>query len=201
MTIASFSLNIARLKYDGGGDWYNDPSAIPELVRFYNKNVAEIFSEEEKTVSLTNSDLSEYPFIWMTGHGNVVFSPLELERLRNYLIYGGFIFIDDDYGMNSSIYPILQTLFSENPLVRIESDYPLFKEPFFFEKLPKIHEHDNKPPELFGIFINKRLCLLYSYECNLSDGWASPDVHGDPPEVREKALKFGCNILHHVFTP
>ncbi|MCK9225242.1 MAG: DUF4159 domain-containing protein [Candidatus Muirbacterium halophilum] len=195
------SLNIARLKYNGGGDWYNDPSSIPELLSYYNTNVSNIFNIEEKTVTLMSSDISEYPMIWMTGHGNVVFSQLELDRLRNYLLYGGFLYIDDDYGMHKYIYPIIKNLFRDYPLVTIENDFKLFKTPFLFDKIPKIHEHDNKPPVLYGIFIDKRLVLLYSYECNISDGWASPDVHKNPPNIREKALKFGCNILHCVFNP
>jgi hypothetical protein len=136
----------------------------------------------------------------MTGHGNVVFSDFELQILRNYLLSGGFIYIDDDYGMDNSIRQLLSNLFSDRTLVRIFPDYKIFTSFYNFDYLPKIHEHDNKEPEMWGIFIGERLALVYTYESNISDGWAGENVHGNPPEVREEALKFGVNILYYALT-
>ncbi|MFA5478824.1 MAG: DUF4159 domain-containing protein [Candidatus Muiribacteriota bacterium] len=194
------SLQIARLKYDGGGDWYNDPDVIPNITKFFNSNVSSIFKTDEAVVTLRDTTLIDYPILYMTGHGNVVFSDFELQILRNYLLSGGFIYIDDDYGMDNSIRQLLSKLFSDRPLVRIFSDYKIFTSFYNFDYLPKIHEHDDKQPEMWGIFIGERLALVYTYESNISDGWAGENVHGNPPEVREEALKFGVNILYYALT-
>ncbi len=198
---AVYSVTIARLKYDGGGDWYNNPSVIPNIAAYFNENVEPLFEEDEKVVTLKSPQLSQHPILYMTGHGNVGFSGIELENLRNYLKLGGFLLIDDDYGMDKSIRPIISGLFREHKLQRLSVANPLLRSVFSFDRIPKIHKHDDKSPEMYGIYINGRLALLYLYETNISDGWASPGVHeSDDEHTREQALRFGANILFHVVT-
>ncbi|MGM0608112.1 MAG: DUF4159 domain-containing protein [Candidatus Muiribacteriota bacterium] len=199
-TYTIFSLQIARLQYDGGGDWYNDPDVIPNLTSYFNKHAGTTFKNEEAVVTLRDPELAKYPFLYMTGHGNVSFSTRELETLRAYLKAGGFIYIDDDYGMDEYIRPILFDLFKNKELHRIYPDHEIYRSFFNFEKLPKIHEHDGKPPEMWGIFIEDRLALVYTYETNISDGWAGHDVHQTPSDIREEALKFGMNIYYYAIT-
>lgn len=191
---------IALLKYNGGGDWYGNPTALPNLIKFCNQNINTKIASKPATVEPGSPDLLSYPFIHMTGHGNVVFSDSEQINLRNYLSSGGFLHIDDNYGMDEFIRKEIKKLFPNNELVEIPSNHAIFQKPYSFPAgIPKIHEHDNKRPQAFGIFIENRLALLYTYETDLGDGWEDPEVHNDPKEVREKALKMGANIINYIF--
>lgn len=199
----SFSANaqeIALLKYNGGGDWYGNPTALPNLIKFCNLNINTKIAQKPATVEPGSPDLLSYPFIHMTGHGNVVFSDSEKINLRNYLISGGFLHIDDNYGMDEYIRKELKKVFPNNELVEIPANHAIFQKPYSFPAgIPKIHEHDNKRPQAFGIFLENRLALLYTYETDLGDGWEDPEVHNDPKEVREKALRMGANIINYIF--
>lgn len=187
---------MARLKYSGGGDWYNDKSADINLLKYLSANTNIKTKPEFNFVDVGSDDIFNYPFLFMTGHGNVVFSSSEIERLRKYLLNGGFLYIDDDYGMDQAIRRELKKLFPDKELQELPNNYGLFNCYYKFPNgTPKIHKHDDKQPQSFGIFIGKRLAVLYTYESNPSDGWADPDVHNDPPEIRELALKFGVNII------
>ncbi len=192
---------LGILKYSGGGDWYSNPTALPQLIEFCNKQIGTTLDSEVKTVSLTTEDLFGLPWIHMTGHGNVFFSELELETLKEYLEGGGFLHIDDNYGMDPYIRPILLDLFPEAPLTELPASHPIFSAYFNFPQgLPKVHEHDNQRPQAFGIILSGRLVLLYTYESDLSDGWEDPRVHNDPEAVRLNALKMGANMIHYVFS-
>lgn len=196
----SFSQEIALLKYNGGGDWYANPTSLPNLIKFSNLNINTRIKTKSATVSPGSPDIFSYPFIHMTGHGNVVFSDQEAENLRNYLSSGGFLHIDDNYGMDKYIRKEIKKIFPNNNLIEIPSSHILFQKPFLFSGgLPKIHEHDGGRPQAYGIFIDNKLVLLYTFECDLGDGWEDSEVHNDPREVREKALKMGANILNYVF--
>ncbi len=196
----AFSQEIALLKYSGGGDWYANPTSLPNLVKYSNQNIKTTIKSKPATVEPGSPDLFSYPFVHMTGHGNVVFSVADQTNLRNYMMSGGFLHIDDNYGMDEFIRKEIKKLFPNNDLVEIPANHPIFQKPFVFASgLPKIHEHEGKRPQAFGIFIDNRLVLLYTFECDLGDGWEDPDVHNDPKEVREKALKMGANILNYVF--
>ncbi|MBK6913209.1 MAG: DUF4159 domain-containing protein [Ignavibacteriales bacterium] len=187
---------IVRLKYNGGGDWYNDPSAEVNLLNFVQANTNISVKPEYKFVDLSSEEIFAYPFLFLTGHGNVVFSSDEVERLKKYLDSGGFLYIDDDYGMDKAIRREIKKVFPENELVEIPFNYGLYHCLFDFQNgPPKTHEHDNKPPQGFGIFLGSRLAVYYTYESNPSDGWADQIVHNDPQEKREEALRFGANII------
>ncbi|WP_136666589.1 DUF4159 domain-containing protein [Flavobacterium sp. H122] len=195
-----FSQEIALLKYNGGGDWYANPTSLPNLIKFSNQNINTRIKQKPATVSPGSADIFSYPFIHMTGHGNVIFNDQEAENLRNYLTAGGFLHIDDNYGMDKYIRNEIKKLFPNSSLLEIPVSHPIFQKPYTFASgLPKIHEHDRKRPQAFGIFINNKLALLYTYECDLGDGWEDYEVHNNPKEVREKALKMGANILNYVF--
>ena len=195
-----FSQEIAVLKYSGGGDWYANPTSLPNLIRFCNQNINTKLNPKVNSVDVGSAELFLYPFVHMTGHGNVVFSNNDVQNLRNYLNSGGFLHIDDNYGMDEYIRKEIKKLFPDNNLIEIPKTHPIFQGPYSFPNgLPKIHEHDNKHPQAFGIFIENRLALLYTYECDLGDGWESQEVHNDPLNIREKALKMGANILNYVF--
>lgn len=200
LSFASFSQEIALVKYSGGGDWYANPTSLPNLIKYCNANINTKIKPKPATVEPSNPDLFSYPFVHMTGHGNVVFSDADVSNLKNYLTSGGFLHIDDNYGMDQYIRKEIQKIFPNNDLVEIPSNHPIFQKPYLFSNgLPKIHEHDGKRPQAFGIFIENRLVLLYTYECDLGDGWEDPEVHNDPVEVREKALKMGANIINYIF--
>ena len=187
---------IARLKYSGGGDWYNDPSAEVNLLKYVKQNAGIDTDPKYEFVEISNDNFYSYPFIFMTGHGNVTFSDYEVKRLRSYLESGGFLFIDDDYGMNKAIRREMKKVFLEFDFVELPYSYGLYSCLYQFPNgVPKTHEHDNKAPQGFGIFYKGRLVVYYTYESNPSDGWADPEVHNDPPEKREEALKFGTNII------
>lgn len=191
---------FARLHYDGGGDWYNDPEVLPNLAKFINSETGSDIPIDQSVVRAGESRLFEYPFVYMTGHGNIRFTEAELINLRKWMLRGGFLYADDDYGMDESFRREIRRIFPERELIEIDSSHPLFTAYFdYSEGLPKIHEHDNKPPQAFAMFDdNGRMMMLYTYETNISDGWADPDTHGDPPELREIALRFGLNIVYYV---
>lgn len=194
---ASTSLVIARVKYHGGGDWYNDPSVIPNLARFIKQHTLTDIAEQETQVSLTDESLFSYPILYLTGHGQLSLSSTEAERLRMYLLRGGFLYVDDDYGLNSDFLKAMKMVFPDRELKEIPFSHGIYHIFYSFENgLPKIHEHDNKPPRGYGIFDDQgRMMVFYTYETNISDGWADPEVHGDPQEKREAALKMGTNIV------
>lgn len=196
----AFSQEIALLKYNGGGDWYANPTSLPNLIKFSNQNIKTRIKLKPSTVEPSSPDLFSYPFVHMTGHGNVVFNSADIENLRNYLTSGGFLHVDDNYGMNQFVRNEIKKLFPQNDLVEIPASHPIFQKPFSFPSgIPKIHEHDGKRPQAFGIFIEGRLVLLFTYETDLGDGWEDAEVNNDPLEIREKALKMGANILSYVF--
>ncbi len=196
-----FSQDIAVLKYSGGGDWYANPTSLPNLVKFCNQNINTKLNPKVNSVDVGSAELFLYPFVHMTGHGNVVFSNNDIQNLQNYLNSGGFLHIDDNYGMDEYIRKEIKKLFPNTALVEIPKTHPIFQTPYSFPNgLPKIHEHDNKQPQAYGIFIENRLALLYTFECDLGDGWENQEVHNDPVNVREKALKMGANILNYVFS-
>lgn len=193
-------VKIGLLKYNGGGDWYANPTSLPNLIKYCNQQLGMNLDPEPATVEAGSAEIFNYPFLHMTGHGNVVFSEQELENLRTYLAGGGFLHADDNYGMDKFIRPQLEKLFPGSKLVELPFNHPVFHQKFDFPNgLPKIHEHDNKPPQAFGLFYEGRLVVLYTFECDLGDGWENPDVHKDPPDVREKALKMGANIVQFAF--
>lgn len=191
---------IAVLKYNGGGDWYSNPTALPNLITFCNENINTRIDTKPETVEPGSTDIFQFPFLHMTGHGNVIFNENEIENLRNYLLSGGFLHIDDNYGMDKYIQRELKKLFPEKNLTEIAANHPIFSSAFKFPNgLPKIHEHDQQTPKAFGIFENDRLLLLYTFESDLGDGWESAEVHNDPEKVRLKALKMGANIIKYAF--
>lgn len=191
---------IAVLKYSGGGDWYSNPTALPNLIKFCNSNINTQIDLKPATVEPGSTDIFQFPFVHMTGHGNVIFSDVEIENLRNYLLSGGFLHIDDNYGMSKYVRKEIKRLFPDKELTEVPVTHPIFANAFSFPNgLPKIHEHDALPPQALGIFENDRLVLLFTFESDLGDGWESPEVHKDPEEVRLKALKMGANIIKYAF--
>ncbi len=194
------SQEIAILKYKGGGDWYANPTALPNLIDFCNSTIGTRLNSKPETVEVGSNAIFQYPFLHMTGHGNVVFSSEEQENLRNYLLSGGFLHIDDNYGMKDYVIRQIEDLFPNNNLEEIGVDHPIFSQEFKFPQgLPKIHEHDGKRPQALGVFENNRLVLLLTLECDLGDGWEDSAVHNDPEEIRTKALQMGANIVSYVF--
>lgn len=196
--ISQSTYQIAVLKYSGGGDYYANPTSVPNLVKHANRKLNAGINEEVPFIEVGSPLLFTYPFVHMTGHGNVVFTNAERENLRNYLLAGGFLHIDDNYGMDEFIRPEIQQLFPNVQLIEIPFDHPLFHQSYDFNGLPKIHEHDDKRPQAFGIFIEGRLALLYTYESDLGDGWEDPSVHNDPETKHIQALNMGINILEFV---
>ena len=198
-----FTLNaqdIAILKYKGGGDWYSNPTSLPNLIAFCNANIGTRIASKPQTVDVGSTDIFQFPFLHMTGHGNVYFDDSDAENLRNYLISGGFLHIDDNYGMRPYIVKELKKVFPNQDLTELPIDHPIFNSEFNFPKgLPKIHEHDGQRPQALGLFHEDRLILLLTLESDLGDGWEDEVVHNDPAEVREKALKMGANIIKYVF--
>ena len=191
---------IAVLKYDGGGDWYSNPTALKNLIQFCNKNIDTTLEPQPQVVHPEDPALFGYPFVHMTGHGNVVFSDEAIKNLKIYLMGGGFLHIDDNYGMKPYVLTQIQKLFPEKELKEISSDHPLFSIQFKFPNgLPKIHEHDGLPPKALGLFHENKVILLFTTESDLGDGWEDSVVHNDPEEVRLKALKMGANIIKYVF--
>ncbi len=191
---------IARLQYGGGGDWYSNPTSLKNLIAFCNKELKTNIDPEPEDVEVGSGDIYNYPFIHMTGHGNVVLNTQETENLRNYLLGGGFLHIDDNYGMDKYVRRELKKVFPDKELVELPSSHAIYHQKFDFKNgLPKIHEHDNKTPQGLGIMHEGRLILYYSYETDLGDGWEDTEVHGDSEEARGKALRMGANLIQYVF--
>ncbi len=200
LSFATFSQDIAVLKYKGGGDWYGNPTALPNLISYCNLNINTKINPSPQTVEAESNDIFQYPFLHMTGHGNVFFGERDAENLRNYLLSGGFLHIDDNYGMAPYVTKELKKVFPDKELLELPKDHPIFSMVYKFpEGLPKIHEHDGKRPQALGLFHEDRLILLLTLESDLGDGWEDEEVHNDPFEVREKALKMGANIIKYAF--
>jgi hypothetical protein len=192
---------IAKLKYEGGGDWYANKTALPNLIRFVNQELGLNINPQDEVVEVGSTELFNYPYIYMTGHGNVVFSASEAENLRNYLISGGFLHIDDNYGLYQYIVPEMRKVFPELEFVELPTDHPIYQKKFTFpEGMPKIHEHDGKPPQGLGLIYEGRLVCFFSYETDLGNGWEDQRIHNNPEELRQLALKMGANILLFAFT-
>ena len=197
----NYSFKIAKLKYGGGGDWYANKTSLPNLIRFCNQNLNMNIASEEAVVEVGSPELFAYPFVHMTGHGNVVFSDAEARNLRNYLISGGFLHIDDNYGMDQYIRKELKKVFPEHELVELPYDHPIYRQKYSFTNgLPKIHEHDNKPPQGFGIIHDGRLVCFYTYETDLGNGWEDQEIYNDPEPIRQQALRMGANIISFALT-
>ena len=194
-------LKIAKLKYGGGGDWYANKTSLSNLIRFCNANLKTSLAPDEDIVETGSREIFNYPFVHMTGHGNVVFTEAEAQNLRNYLVSGGFLHIDDNYGMDKFIRLELKKVFPELDLVELPFSHPIYHQKFNFPNgLPKVHEHDGKPPKGYGIIYEGRLLVYYTYECDLGNGWEDQIIYNDPEEVRQKALQMGANIISYVFT-
>ena len=192
---------IARLKYDGGGDWYNDPSADVNLLKFVKENTKIDCDPRYEFVDLSGDRLFSYPFLFITGHGNITFSDYEVQRLRSYLQQGGFLYADDDYGMDKAFRREMNKVFPDQELSELPFSYGLYNCKFKFPNgVPKSHKHDEKPPQGFGLFYKDRLVVYYTYEANPSDAWADAEIHGDPESARQEALRFGTNIIIWVLT-
>lgn len=199
-TLAAQSTQLALVKYRGGGDWYANPTALPNLISFCNDELQSNLQSDYATVELGSSDIFEYPFLHITGHGNILFDEQESKNVEAYLNAGGFIHIDDNYGMDEYIRPQLLSIFGPEKFKLLSLNHPIFKGPYSFaDGLPKIHEHDASPPEAWGVHLNGRLVLIYTFESDLGDGWEDPEVHNDPEEKRQAALKMGANIIHYAF--
>ena len=196
------ALVLARVKYGGGGDWYNDPSSELNLLKFLREQTGiDVQLRTEESVEVGSEKLFSYPIVFLTGHGNLNFSEREAANLRDYLENGGFLYVDDDYGLDKSFRREIAKVFPDKQLVELPFDHEIYSCHFRFSSgPPKIHEHDNKPPQGFGIFHKGRLVLYYTYESNLADGWADPEVHNDSPDVRRKALEMGVNIIVYALT-
>lgn len=191
---------IGRLKYNGGGDWYSNKTSITNLIRFCNQNLRTNITSEEDIVEVGSEEIFSYPFIHMTGHGNVIFSNAEAENLRRYLISGGFLHIDDNYGMDKFVRLEMKKVFPELDFIELPFTHPIYNQKYKFTNgLPKIHEHDGKSPQGFGLIYEGRLVCFYTYECDLGDGWEDQSVHNDPQSVRQKALQMGANIVTFAF--
>ncbi|MFN3840292.1 MAG: DUF4159 domain-containing protein [Cyclobacteriaceae bacterium] len=193
-------VKLAKLKYSGGGDWYAAKTALPNLIEFCNRELGTNLAPEEDVVEAGSKDLFLYPYVFMTGHGNVVFSDADAGNLRNYLIGGGFLHIDDNYGLDKYIRIELKKVFPELELKELPFDHPIYHQKFKFPSgLPKIHEHDGKPPQGFGLIYEGRLVVFYSYETDLGNGWEDRRIHNDPEEKRLQALRMGANIIAYCF--
>ncbi|MEJ2720894.1 MAG: DUF4159 domain-containing protein [bacterium] len=195
-----YGIRIARLKYGGGGDWYSDPSSLPNWLREFEKRTGIVTYPEEKVVGVMDENLRAYPFLYMTGHGTVRLAPEEIEVLRDYLESGGFLYADDNYGMDRSFRALVRQLFPEKDLVELPNSHPIYHIFYDLQGLPKIHKHDGKPPQGLGISIDNRLVLFYTYESDIGDGLEDPRVHNDPPEKRELAMRMAVNILMYAIT-
>jgi len=199
-TPATTAVKIARLKYNGGGDWYANKTSLPNLIRFCNQQLKTNIQGEEDIADAGSPDIFNYPFVHMTGHGNVVFSSSEAENLRKYLIAGGFLHIDDNYGLDKFIRREMKKVFPELNFIELPFNHPVYHQSFQFNNgLPKVHEHDGKPAQGFGLIYNGRLVCFYSYECDLGNGWEDREVYNDPEAVRLKALQMGANLIQFAF--
>jgi hypothetical protein len=198
--VNSQEVQIALLKYNGGGDWYANPTSLPNLVKYCNQNLQTQIEPDIATVEVGSREIFNYPFVHMTGHGNIILDPDEAENLRNYLIAGGFLHISDNYGLDPFVSRELNKVFPGIELKELPFSHPIYHQKYeFSDGLPKIHEHDDKDPQGFGLFYEGRLVCFYDYECDLGDGWESSDVHNDSPEKRAEALMMGANIIQFAF--
>jgi hypothetical protein len=201
IAIGQIPVKIAKLKYQGGGDWYANKTALPNLIEFCNRELNMTLAAEEDVVETGSRDIFLYPYVYMTGHGNVVFSDADASNLRKYLIGGGFLHIDDNYGLDKFIRIELKKVFPELELVDLPHDHPIYHQKFDFPKgLPKIHEHDGKPSQGLGLIYQGRLVVYYTFECDLGNGWEDQRIHNDPEEKRLQALRMGANIISYCFT-
>ena len=193
-------VKIALLKYNGGGDWYSDPTALPNLIKYCNENIKTNIYPEPSTIEIGSAEIFNFPFVHLTGHGNIILSKNEAMNLRLYLEGGGFLHTDDNFGLDEYFRREMKKVFPNKKFIELPPSHPIFHQKYNFnEGVPKIHEHDMKPPQAFGLFIEERLVCLYTYESDLGDGWEDIEVHNDPPELHEKALKMGANIISFVF--
>ncbi len=200
-TVRAQELTIAKLKYDGGGDWYANKTALPNLIEFCNDVLNTKIALSEHVVDVGSPDIFLYPYVYMTGHGNVLFSNSDAENLRSYLVSGGFLHVDDNYGLEPFIRIEMKKVFPELEFVEIPFDHPIYHQKFDFEEgLPKIHEHDGNPPQGLGLIYEGRLICFFSYESDLGNGWEDQAIYNDPEEIRREALKMGANIISYVFT-
>ena len=193
------TFQIAVLKYNGGGDWYANPTSLKNLILFCNENIGTNIENEPAVIEANNLNIFNYPFVHVTGHGNIIFDQNEIENIRNYLLSGGFIHIDDNYGMDQYIRKEIDKIFPNNDLLELKNNHPIFNSKYKFNGLPKIHEHDGKDAQAFGITVEGRLVLIYTYESDLGDGWEDQEVHNNSDEARTKALKMGANIIKYAF--
>lgn len=197
----SQSYQCGVLKYNGGGDWYSNPTAVPNLVDFCNKNLNTSINEEVAEIEVGSLEIFNYPFIHMTGHGNVVFSNDEVQNLRKYLVNGGFLHIDDNFGMDEFVRKEMMKVFPELEFVELSFDHPIYHQQYEFKTgLPKVHQHSGKAPQGLGLIHEGRLVCFYTVECDLGDGWEDQEVHNDSEEVRQQALKMGANIVQYALT-
>ncbi len=195
------SLKVAKVKYNGGGDWYANKTSLPNLIEFCNRNLRTKIEPREEVVEVGSPELFYYPFVHLTGHGNIVFSPSEAANLRKYLEGGGFLHIDDNYGLDKFIRLEMKKVFPEYDFVELPFSHPIYHQKYQFPKgLPKVHEHDNKPPQGFGIMHKGRLVCFYSYECDLGNGWEDQSIYNDPEATRQRALQMGANLVTYALT-
>lgn len=195
------SASIALLKYNGGGDWYANPTSLPNLIEFCNQNIGTSINPVPATVDVGSAELFNYPLVHLTGHGNIVFSESDVLNLRKYLLAGGFLHIDNNYGIEQYVRREMKKVFPEQDFVELPFSHDIYHTAYQFENgLPKIHEHDNLPPQGFGIFVDGRLVCLFTHECDLGDGWEDISVHNDTQEKHIEALKMGANIVSYVFS-
>ena len=193
-------VKIALLKYNGGGDWYSDPTALPNLIKYCNQNLKTNIYPEPSTIEIGSPEIFNFPFTHLTGHGNIILSESEAMNLRIYLEAGGFIHVDDNFGLDEYFRREMKKVFPSKKFIELPPSHPIFHQKYDLkEGLPKIHEHDKKPAQAFGLFIEERMVCLYTFESDLGDGWEDPEVHNDSAELREKALKMGANIISFVF--
>jgi hypothetical protein len=193
-------VKIALLKYNGGGDWYSDPTALPNLIKYCNKELKTNIFPEPSTIEIGSPEIFNFPFVHLTGHGNIILSENESMNLRIYLEAGGFLHVDDNYGLDEYFRREMKKVFPNKELVELPPTHPIFHQKYDLnEGVPKIHEHDKNPAQAFGLFIEERMVCLYTYESDLGDGWEDAEVHNDSAELREKALKMGANIISFVF--
>ena len=200
ITASTHAQDLAVLKYNGGGDWYGNPTSLPNLIAFCNENINTAMTPKPAQVTPGSTDIFQYPLLHMTGHGNVFFSEEDARNLRAYLVSGGFLHIDDNYGMNKYLPKELKKVFPNQEFEELPASHPIFSSAYrFVNGLPKIHEHDGLRPQALGIFYEDRLVVLFTVESDLGDGWEDPEVHGDPEAVRQKALQMGANIVKYAF--
>ncbi len=193
------NFSIARIHYSGGGDWYSDPSSLPNLIKFLGENTQISVDDEEVRLRPTDPEFYQYPYLYLTGHGNVRFSAEEVTRLRESLLRGAFLHADDNYGMDASFREEIKRVFPNRDFIELPFDHPVFHIFYDFQNgLPKVHEHDGNPPQALGMFDDDRLMILYTFECDLGDGWEDPEVHNNSEEIRLKALQMGVNIIYYA---